>query len=349
MKRSLNFGTDNIYVVPPGEALQIYDIYNWRVLKLNISRLRVYLNQDYLPEIKRELASVCKRLATLLQGKKPQVSERDLNEFWAGFNACPFPPLDSQTAQAVLNNIFAPQSITFWLRISDEPLESFFSEDYWDRSAYEVISEQELLLPVNVSLYLGALEGYELPLALDAEVADVPFVIGFKPEQLVQVSSIHSLEFLPLADDFCGALGASGRGIVINYTPFATLSQQNLVATPLYKVGTAHYVTLYFSLTTRAEYNIIFPLSEKQCQIAVAKLQEAGFRIIKSENENYLFRRQDSIVHLYCSAPGKETVSVDKFLPPFLLLVANEGKYSPAERAKLMSVLTSIFPLRGEK
>lgn len=349
MKRSLNFGTDNIYVVPPGESLQIYDIYNWRVLKLNLARLKVYLNQDYLPEIKRELASVRKRLATLLQGKKPLVGEKELNGFFEGFNSCMLPQLDSQAAQTALNKIFAPQSVTFWLRISDEPLESFFPEDYWDRAGNEVISEQELLLPVNVSLYLGSLEGYELPLALDDEASGVPFVIGFKPEQLLQVASIPPLEFLPLADDFCGALGASGRGIVINYTPFATLSQQNLAATPLYKVGAAHYVTLYFSLTTRAEYNIIFPLTEKQTQIAIEKMQQAGFRIVKYENENYLLRRQDSIVHLYCSAPGKETVSVDKFLPPFLLLVANEGKCSPAERAALMSVLSDIIPLRGEK
>lgn len=347
MKHSLNFGTDNIFFVPPGEALKIYDIYNWRIIELNIRKFKLYLNQSYLSVIKRDLTEARRRL----QAKGAKINfaevERRLEQFIAGFQLREFPCLQPQQAQIFLNALFAPQAITLWVRISDVPLESFFAEDYEEQQ--QLSSSQELLLPVNAALYLDCLQGYETALPLGEETESISFVLGLQAKDAVKFSSIPPLKFLPLAKDFCGAFGSSAEGILVNYTHHATISQQNLSAAPLYKVGSSHYVTLYFSLITKVECGIIFPLSVREGRSVVEKIKGAGFQLVKQEGENYIFRQGESIIHFYGSAPGKETLSISSFLPPFLLIAGNEASVSPTQRAKLLPLLTQLFPRGGKK
>ncbi|MCD6384383.1 hypothetical protein J7M23_01270 [Candidatus Sumerlaeota bacterium] len=343
MKKSLNFGCDNIFFVPEGEPLRIYDLYNWRVLEFDTSKLSVFLNQNYLPAIKEKIYEARERFCRKESGENRKALQENIDKFISSIQVKKFQGLDLRRAQSELDALFYPQSIRVWLRISDEPLESFFEEDYPERPFQPQSPSSALLLPVNGSIYLGCVEEFETALPLDEESGGFPFVLQLDSEKTVQISQISAFEFLPLIDDFCGAFGSSGRGNLINYTHHATVSQENLAALPLYRVGDCYYSTLYFSLSTKVEYDVMMRITEKQFANAFKTICRAGFQVVKEYVDNYIFRRGDDVVHLYGGAASKESLSASRFLPPFLLVVANDTDFSPEQRSKLLALFSDLF------
>lgn len=343
MKKSLNFGCDNIYYIPEGEPLRIYDLYNWRVLEVDTSRLNVFLNQNYLPAVKEKIYEARERFCQKEKGVNREALQEHIDKFLAGIRLKEIQGVDLRSTQAVVDSLFYPQSIRVWLRISDEPLESFFEEDYPERSSQPCPSTQSIMLPVNGSIYLGCVQEFETALPLDTETGGFPFFLQMDREKTVRVVEISPFDFLPLIDDFCGAFGSSGRGNLINYTHHATLSQENLAAIPLYKVNDSFYATLYFSLTTKAEYDVMIRIPERQFANVFKTICKAGFQVVKEYAENYIFRRGDDVIHLYGGAVSKESLSGSRFLPPFILVVANDTNFSPEQRSKLLSLFKDLF------
>ena len=58
---TLNFETDNIFYVPKGGMLCIFDLYDWRIFSLDVHNFRFYLNTTYLSDIKKKVNEVYRR------------------------------------------------------------------------------------------------------------------------------------------------------------------------------------------------------------------------------------------------------------------------------------------------
>jgi hypothetical protein len=350
MRKSLNFGTDNIFYVPEDKTLTIFDIYNWRVIELDISRIRCYLNTGHEPFVRDKI-----RDSTQLTFEKDKDREKVLaeveeaiEEFMVGFQRRAFPTLASQDADEITRDLFYPQSIVFWVRISDVSLESFFDEDYGELGDLHSFND-EVIIPINTAIYLNCLETLEQAFPIEKESGTYPFALGFSEEGTVEIQELSPFELLPLIDDYCGAYGSSGRGIMINYTHHTTVSEVNLASVPLYKSGPRHYVTLYFSLSTNVDKDITLRLTEKQFRESVSKLEGVGFQVVKTEGANYVMRRGDDVVHLYGSAMSKEALTGSMYLSPFLLVAANDTDMDPERRSELLSLFLQLFPTRRKQ
>ncbi len=335
MKKSLNFGIDNIFVVPPGQPLRILDIYNWRALEFDIEKISILLNRDYLQRMKNQIELA----ETRLFDAEPHPSDSNVKEriatFMSGFEKTDVSEIDFHKGVQNKDKIFSPQSTTFWLRISDEPVESFFDEDYAQRSAQPETDSAPLMMPLSGSLYLECIHEFETALPVGQGRSEVPFILAFEPDATFRSINLPAFEFLPVVDEFCGSFGSSGRGIMVNYTQYATISEESLAAVPLFKLD-HHYETLYFSLSTSVEYTVITQLTEKVYKNFAGTLTKAGFQAIKQKGENFIFRRGDDVLHLYGDVPGKESLSGSRFMPHFIIAVANDADTSPAARAELL-------------
>ena len=342
MRTTVNFGSDNIYYVPEGEPLAIYDIYNWRIIELYIDELRVYQNERHLPIIKEALRQEAEQLIKKHRDLNPKLLQLQIEDFLSGFEIRDLPPADLSDVQFLGKDLFFPQTAALWLRISDVPLETFYDEDYRELPMYGSV-EEEILVPINASLYLDCLDEYEKSLPLDNELSTPPFAVGFEEDTIVVIKELSPFSFLPMIDEYCGAFGSSGRGILMNYTHHSSISEENLAAIPLYSQGDTHFVTLYFSLITNSTQEIIYRFTEKQYDTALEKLIEQGFKVVKEFGDNYIIRRGDDIVHLYGAAIDKESLAGERFLPPFMLVTANDANVNPDERSRLLSTLIELF------
>ncbi len=335
MRKSLNFGTDNIFFVNAGEPLRIFDLYNWRILDFNINRLHVYTGTELVSLIHE---SIDKEIHGLIkdEGKVEQAEvEQYVNDFLSGFNEVELSPGISRQSRNTGAEIFSPQKVSFWIRISDVPLESFFEEDYLESTSTGA-TKPEHVLPVNASLYLETLGEYEKALPVNQETPGTSFYLGMEDDTILTPHQLDVFDFLPLIDDYCGAFGASGDGVMINYTHHATLSRENMAAIPLYKHGSRHYVTFYFSLKTTIEHETILPLDEQHLADVLEILQDKGFQVVKQMSGNYILRRGDDVLHFYGEAEGKESLSGGRFLKPFILVAANDADMAPERRAGLL-------------
>lgn len=342
MRTTVNFGSDNIYYVSEGEPLTIYDIYNWRIIELYIDELRIYQNELHQPILQKILQQEAEQLTKKNRDLNLKLMQLQIDDFLSGFESRELSPSEMSDVQFLEKDLFFPQTATIWLRISDVPLETFYDEDYRELPMYGSV-EEEILVPINVSLYLECLDEYERGLPIDKELSTSPFAVGFEEDTFVVIKELSPFNFLPMIDEYCGAFGSSGRGILMNYTHHSSISEENLAAIPLYRQGDAHFVTMYFSLMTNSTLDIIFRFTEKQYDTALEKLEEKGFKVVKEFGDNYIIRRGDDIIHLYGAAVDKESLAGERFLPPFMLVGANDAAVEPEERSRLLSNLIELF------
>ncbi len=331
---SLNFGTDNIYFVPEGERLSLFDVYNMRKVELDCAHWGLFYNKAKFPVIRKALNAALKRWEKHQKGPDETARGRQAVDSLIGAL-----PLRKFPTRRFLNleKCLSPQEITFWVRCSDTPLESFFEEDYTLRKPTPA---HTLTVPVIGSIRLAAIGDFEL--SIPEVVEREGFFLEVSKENGIRIEMLPPEEMLPLDEGFFGAWGSSAQGRLINLTHDARVCEENLCCTTLHRIGSHYFATLYFHLRTKVEYNVVLKFSEKKLKYAYAHLEEIGFRLHKESARNAVFKRGDSIVHLYANVAGKETLGA-RFLPPFLLVTLNEGSTDPATRSKLVKDLLPRF------
>jgi len=330
---TLNFGTDNVYYVPEGQPLIFFDIYNMRRLEFHIGRWGLFYNQarmEYITNAVNSARSVWSRH----QGRNQETEGnlKKVQSFLSDFPRRPFPstpPLD-------LKNIFSLRGITFWVRCSDTPLESFFEEDYNERP---VTSGGAGYTPLMGAIQLSSIGDYELDIHEGIEPEGFFLEI---PKGSITIASLPPEEILPLDEGFFGAFGSSGNGHVINLTHESKVSEENLVCVPFERIGEHYYATLYFHLGTDAEFDVIHRFHEKRLGFVRAAMSELGFKLVCDKNGNALYTRGNSHIHLYANATGKESAG-SRFLNPFLLITCHEGESAPGKRSQLMEEIIPLF------
>ena len=330
---TLNFGTDNVYYVPEGQPLIFFDIYDMRRLEFHIGRWGLFYNQarmEYITNAVNSARSVWSRH----QGRNQETEGnlKKVQSFLSDFPRRPFPstpPLD-------LKNIFSLRGITFWVRCSDTPLESFFEEDYNERP---VTSGGAGYTPLMGAIQLSSIGDYELDIHEGIEPEGFFLEI---PKGSITIASLPPEEILPLDEGFFGAFGSSGNGHVINLTHESKVSEENLVCVPFERIGEHYYATLYFHLGTDAEFDVIHRFHEKRLGFVRAAMSELGFKLVCDKNGNALYTRGNSHIHLYANATGKESAG-SRFLNPFLLITCHEGESAPGKRSQLMEEIIPLF------
>ena len=335
---SLNFGTDNICFVPEDENLAIYDVYNMRRLFLDIGSWGIFFNQAHRERIRGEIDSARIRWEKHQKSHQSIAGEKEvLDAFLDAF------PWQSYPSNDFLNvgEIVHPQEITFWVRCSDTALESFYMEDY--RLPAPLSPQKTMPVPVIGSVCLSSLGDYEL--SIHEEFLNKGFFLKIPPDSGIKISPLSCDQILPLDEGYFGAYSASEKGRIINLTHDARISGENLCTAPLYRVGSHMFINLYFHLRTNVEFDVLLRIPERKIQYARALFSEIGFKLFLEHQGNEIYQRDDSFVHLYTNAAGKETLGA-LYLPPFFLIGSHEGSLDPATRSKLMEEFIPRFKRR---
>ena len=305
-----------------------------RKVEMDCAHWSLFYNTEGLPAIRNALKAALKRWE-----KHQKTTDRLKNGKQILDSLIASLPLRKFPTRNLLNleKYFSPQEITFWVRCSDTPLESFFKEDY---SAKKPTPEKTLSIPLVGSIHITAIGDFEL--SIPQEIESRGFFLEVPQDGGITTAPLPPDEILPLDEGFFGAWGSSAKGRLINLSHNAEVCEENLCCTPLHAIGSHYFATLYFHLRTKVEYDVVLRLSEKSLEYAYAHLTELGFKPLREYVGNTVFKRKDSIIHLYTNAAGKETLGA-RFLPPFLLITLNKGSTNPALRSRLMEELLPRF------
>lgn len=325
---TLNFGTDNIYFVPEGKSLRIFDIYHMRCRELDLTHWNLHFNSSEFNQIENALHEAGTRWEKSIKHKNTRTRGKQiLQSFLQNF------PNDSDPAQPCsdIQRLFSHQQITFWVRCSDTAQESFYAEDYPESSP---VRTNKVSVPVMGSIFLSGIGDFEL--CIHENVIRGGFFLGFPEHTGIVGYPLPPDEILPLDEEFFGAFGSSGLGRIINLTHDSRISAENLCCTPLFRTGPHFYVTLYFHLVTKVDFDVLLRIPERKIAYMRSVLAELGFKLFFQYKENRVYRRKESVVHLYSNAVGKESFN-HPFLSPFLLITLNEGSTDPSTRSKLMA------------
>ncbi len=331
---TLNFETDNIFYVPEGGRLRIYDLYHWRIVSIDVHNFRLYLNTTYLADIKKKVTEAYRRsIAKRSHTSREEKVRSKLKEFFNSLEVASAPAEQN----LLLQRIFAPQQATFWVRLSDGPLESFFPDDY----QHSQPTPRTLnMFPLYGSLVFSALGDYEF--TLPQEHYDQAFLLDVPPTTGITVCDLPADQLLPIDNEFCGSFGYSNKGNLITYTQSSEISTENLCCIPLYRIRSSLYATLYLHLQTSVKYDVIIKLPERVLPTLHNLFAEHGFHRIHEQNGNAIYRRQGDVLHVYENVAGKESLG-SRFLAPFILLVQKNGTHHPGERSTLIDELALRF------
>jgi len=333
---TLNFGTENIYFVPEGEKFCFIDMYHMKRKEWDISKWQVFFNKNHMQDIRLSFDTALKRWQNSLEkGKKKSSSQRKKN-LGSFVDNIPYKRYPSQGILGA-NSLLSPQETTLWVRFSDIPQESFFSEDYQEHLKD---TRKRIAVPVMGSFFLSHIGDFELN--IHENVFDKSFFLSIPRNKPVLESDLPPERLLPLDEEFFGAFGSSGKGRMINLTHKARISKENLFCLPLCRSGVYFFATLYCHIRTNAEFDVVFTFSENKIDYARSVLAELGFTITCKCNSNEIHTRNRTVVHLYTNAVGKETFS-SPFLPPFIFVTAYKGSSDPGKRSQLMEELLPHF------
>ncbi len=315
--------------------LRIYDLYDWRIFSLDVHNFRLYLNTTYRGDIKKKVNEAYRRaIAKKSHSSQKNKIQPKLKEFFNSLEVASAPAGQNP----LLQRIFAPQQATFWMRLSDGPLESFFPDDY--QHSQPTTPRPLNIFPLYGSLIFSTLGDYEL--MLPEEDYDQAFLLDVPPTTGISVSPLPADQLLPIDNEFCGAFGYSNKGNLITYTQSSEISTENLCCIPLYRIHDTLYATLYLHLQTPVGYDVIIKPPERVLPTLHNLFAEHGFHRIHEQKGNAIYRRQDDVLHLYENVAGRESLG-SRFLDPFILLVQKNGTHNPAERSKLIDELALSF------
>lgn len=328
MARTLGFGTENLIFVPSGGRLRVHDLYHGRVLDLDVLHSGLAMRPVAFQQLEM-------RATEKLQSprKKPRPRTADHRMAVTRF----VESLRTISEPLGRPEVITPPDFTLWIRVTDQPAESFFEEDYDEAPDAEPDSAA---LPLYGTCMITEADDLEIPFPQVG--ASAAFELLVPEAGGLSLAEPDPLEPLPLVEEFCGVEGVSSKGHSVNLTIRGEVTGTRLGCLPLRRIGPHAFATLYFSQGFDVEKQVTTVLREPELEALAVVLQRSHFERAASGTGWNVFARSGDVVHLYLGLEGKESVGVRE-LPPMAYVASAAGGTEPGERARLMSELLAVL------
>jgi len=236
----------------------------------------------------------------------------------------------------------APTHLTLWVRITDEPGESFFAEDYDD---VDEPAHPSALLPIYGTCLIEEAAGMEVSFPQSGPAA--AFELHVPVEGGIVLEDLDPLSPLPLVHEFCGIEGVAARGDCVNMSFGGEVLGNHLGCVPLRRVGSTAFATLYFSQGYEIEHRLTALLPGRLVKVLADLLAASGFKKVAVDEKYALFVRGDvnrdaDVVHIYRKLEGKESEGV-RIIPPFAYVAMAGGSADPAKRGAFLETLVETI------
>lgn len=324
------FGTDDVIYVPEGAQLVFDDIYRWRRFKLDVRHFGLRMEPHALAEAGDRLRQALARVQESPRFVDSAVQIAANTEemiHTLGIMARPAPDAASPGS---LQDFFRAASVRWWLRITDLPGESFFDDDY---ETTPLSSPGGVPYNTFGTLHVAQLDGMDLQLAKDAAGVQ-PLCIDVPPETGLTRWTIPPDQPLALLREYCGVHGASAHGHTMNVDTRAAVAEEHQFCTPLGRLGSKLFATLYVHYTNPVEAEVLGRIGEDAVPAAAELLEESGFALIREGRSFRIYGREGDIVHLYAGLDGKESEGAPA-MPAFILVSQAAGQTDPMNRGAL--------------
>lgn len=349
------FGTDDVIYVPEGQPLVFDDVYGWKRYKIDVRHFGLRVRPGAFEEIATRVRSVLG-----IMRSSPRFAE-NFGQIDANANQM----LRDLTAAAghghealpgKLIDVVRADSASWWIRVSDLPAESFFDEDY-EREIGAAGNSTPHFTYGNVKI--AQLDGLDIALTGEGEAptpeekaagmdtgSPLPFSIDV-PEGGIQRFTMPPHEPLALVREFCGMHGNSAYGHTMNVTTMGDIAESHQFCTPLGRLGSKLYATIYFHATFPVAAKVMGKIPETRLFDYADLLEKSGFQLIKEGGAFRIYEREGGdVVHLYANLAGKETEGVET-MPPVLLVAQAAGQFDPMQRGELFEAIVDTMGGQG--
>jgi hypothetical protein len=336
---SSGFGTNNLIFVPEDEVLSLWDIQSWTRMRLDTRRLTVRPRQATLDQITMDVEEALSGLSRAAKRKKAKLPDELRSRADTVLNS-----LEGFIApEAVINvRMESPglAGMTWWVRITDAPTESYFPEDYVDAPVHPTRADA---FPVFGSMTLERLGTLDIPFPADGAGAAFFLLI---PEDAIQVESIPAEEPLPLIREYCGVNGVSAHGHSVNIDTISKITANHSGCTPLSRVGSELFATLYFHLQCDVANSVCAALPTGKAPVVLEVLDRSRFEIISAAEPGRLpawciLRREEDVVHIYHGLEGKESEG-HHTMPDLVVVTRAGGTSDPELRSQLLQQILGV-------
>jgi hypothetical protein len=336
-RKSIHFGSDNLVFVPESQPLSVYDLYNWNVLELDTHAVRLRLRSKDLPQVLDTSRQFLKEYLETPDGQiNRDALQGHLDSLLRSLADAASTPEPSESAPQAADRLLPSASLSLWARLGDQPLESYFEEDYEPEPPLS--DPAPLAIPVYGSVALTRLGEREITLPESGPGA--AFLLEFPSREALRSVPIDPRRPLPVVREFCGAGGSSNRGAAVNYTLAGKLAPEKLGCVPLHRLGPSGFATLYLHLKTPIRHDVLVRIRGQRIPLAQKKIASLGYSLLTEGPTCRIWERhaQGDILHLYFDIPGKES-EFAPYVPPFVLAAQASGGFDPQARSRLIAEL----------
>ncbi len=323
------YGSENAVYVPAGGKLEITGVYEWHRTTIDLRASTVRIREHAATHLDSEIERILGSLKRRKDLEREVVAEARVaaRRFRADL-------VESQAARIATRPLAEPGGgIRWWLRLTDEPAESFHSEDY-EEAADPPRSGVRLPLYGSCMIRMG--DEAEIPFPAEGENAAFEWILPDGAAIAEGPAPYH--EPLPLIHEFCGTGGSSARGATVGVTCRGELSPAHTACSPIRIVGEGVFATLYFSRATTAAHRVMLPVPEERVARLGETMAKSRFDTVASGDNWSVHDREGDIVHLYRDLDGREA---DGFpvIPGLIVVAAASGRPDPAYREALLNML----------
>jgi len=321
------FQTDNVFYVPPQKPFCVYDLLGWRRIELCVQSTRLRLDPSAGPAVRQRAAQALKLARSLPQPIDMPSQEARMNEFLGQLPFSDSLPHSSPEFEKA----FFPLRPTFWARLSQQPMESFFHEDY-EETPLPDDSQSSTILTCMGAVAFNAIgqDECELPSAQPLRLSAPSHT---RP---ARVLPLDPFEPLPLVREYCGCLGSSNQGELVTIDLRGQIPEACLAAVPIRRTGLVSYETLYMHLPLETETPPTRPFRRSQSRELAKALRAKGFQPERRMRRFSTWTRGGDVIQVYRDLPGKESESVP-VLPSFCLAALADGSPNRAARHALLN------------
>ncbi len=332
------YGSENVVFVPAERRLEITDVYRWRRVSVDVPattvRLREHAFQHLDSEIERMLGSL-KRRKDL---EREVVAEARVNarRFQSGLRSAQANRVETSSADVAVGG-----GMRWWVRLTDRPAESFFTEDYEEASDPP---EGGMSRPLYGSCIIEMADEAEIPFPADGENSAFEWILPRQDSFVEEEVPLH--EPLPVLEEFCGEGGSSANGRTINLTCRGEPVSSHTACCPIRTVGEDVYATLYFASEIQIKHRVLLAVPEERINRAAGVLKASRFTTGATGPNWSIHEREGDVVHLYRDLEGRESTGFP-VIPGLIVVAAAAGKTDPAIREVLLNTLleTSRAPV----
>ncbi len=324
------FQTDNIFYVPANQPFRIYDLMDWRRIDLHTHSLQAFLRNEAFDAVHARAHKALEGIELLDDADRREQQER-MHDFLQNLHLTP----GNQAFSSEIQNALLPMRAIFWVRLSQQPMESFFTEDYEEWP--EARPDAPVLLRTIGAVTFNSFGETECD--LPSENPHSFELTARAGEEVVSFVPLAPDDPLPLLREYCGFKGSSNQGEMVTIDLNAAIPEVSMAAIPMRREGEGHFETLYLHLETGVgEDSPLFPFRADQERRIAESLKTAGFTPTKRSRRFAVFERGLDTIQLYRDLEGKESEDVP-VLPSFCLATQANGSSDWEGRVALLQAV----------